>query len=190
MDLKALQDALWSIWVVPSSGLPAASVYFGTQDAPNGPLPCIAIQLGGPQRRGMDQVNRAFDADAAPGHEIIYTVSGPRELMVTLQAFATSADALQMENDARALLSRVDASLALPNIREALNALKIGVLKQGSVRWVPGVQRAGWEGRAVLETLLCVSETVQGSIGYIQTVKGTYTVNDEAPTPYTLDLED
>lgn len=191
MNIKALQDAIRSIWVLPASGLSAANVYFADQDVKStAPGPCITISLGGPSRIGMlDQVKQSYDSTASAGQEIVLSAMGPREMVCTLQAFSPSADGQGQQGDARQLLSLVEASLGLPTIRPALNRAGLGVLKQGSVVWQPGIQRAGWEGRAVLETTFCVAETVTARLGYIQTVNGTGTVDDEAPVPYTLDVE-
>jgi hypothetical protein len=191
MNFKALQDSIRSLWVLPASGLPDNAVYFATQNGPSlAPGPCITIALGGPVRIGMlDPVTKTVDLGAPNGKEIVFTSKGLRELVVTLQAFSPQANALDMENDARELLSRIDASLALPTIRPSLNKIGLGVLRQGNVVWQPGIIRAGWEGRAVLETVFCVSETATGAVGYIETANITGTVDNVAEA-YTLVVED
>jgi hypothetical protein len=194
MDLKAIQEAIRTLWVLPASGLGAGAVYFADQDVPSpAPGPCISIGLSGPSREGVDEVTQVYDAGAALGQEIALTVSGQRTIEVMLQAFCPSAVAQAGANDARELLSKVDAALMLPTIRPLLNAAGIGVLKQGNVQWVPAIHRAGFEGRATLETVITVTETATASVGYIQTVKGTRTIKDKSTdvgVPYTVVVED
>jgi hypothetical protein len=191
MDFKALEDAIRTIWVLPASGLTSASVFFANQDVPSpAPGPCISISLEMPQKIGRDQVKQTFDGAAPAGQEIIFTTVGIRELTVTLQAFSPGATETVAAATARPLLSQVQASLEQPTIRQALNKAGIGVLRTGEARWAPGINRAAWEGRAVLETVFCVTETTQARTGYISTVSGTGTVGTEAPVPYTLEVED
>lgn len=192
MNLKAIQEAIRTLWVLPASGLADGAVFFSHPESaapPQSVRPCVSIWVGAPERVGLDQVSRDFDPAGAAGQEIIYRASGPRELQVMLQAFSSSANGLDAASDARALLSKIETSLSLPNIRSALNAAAIGVLRHQPAQWVPGIARAGWEGRATLETIFCVSETVEARIGYIQSVSGTRTVDDSS-TPYTLIIED
>lgn len=190
MNMKTLQDALRTIWVLPASGLSGTEVYIARQEVPPPAPPYITIELSGPQMiGGLDEVKQEFDALAALGQEIILTAQGPREVIVTLEAFSASAAAVDAEADARGLLSKVQASLRLPTIRPVLNAAGIAVLKPGDVRWVPGIQKAAWEGRAILETTLCVVETAVARVGYITKVNGTQKI-DAVSSPYSLVIED
>lgn len=192
MTSKQIQDALLSIWALPASGLAAANVYFAHPEAPaKAPGPCISISLGGRGRIGMfDQVKQRYDSTAARGQEIVKTAMGPREVTCTLQAFSPAADGTDGANDARDMLSRLDAWLGLPTVRSALNHQNIGVLRQGSVTWQPGIERAGWEGRAVMEVVLCVPETAEARLGYIETANITGTVDNTVDVAFTLEVDD
>jgi hypothetical protein len=190
VNFKELQDAIRSIWVLPASGLPSAKVYIARQDVPPPAPPYITIELGDSKMLGsVDEVKKEFDANAPAGQEFTLTAQGPRELLVTLEAFSASAAAIDAEADARGLLSKVRAALGLPTIRPALNALSIAVMKPGEIRWVPGIQKAAWEGRAIMETTLNVVETAQAKTGYIQNVNGTRTI-DAVSSPYSIVIED
>lgn len=192
MTSKAIQEALRTLWVLPASGLGSAAVIFSDQDeASPAPGPCVTISLGGKSRVGMlDQVKQRYDSAAAAGQEIVKSATGPREITCTLQAFAPTADGRGDANDARDILSRIDTSLGLPTIRPALNKLGIGVLRQGNVTWQPGIQRAGWEGRAVLEVVLCVAETAEARLGYIETANITGKVDNTVDVAFTLEVDD
>lgn len=189
MNIKALQEAIRTIWLLPASGLPADRVYFARQEMETAaPSPRLVVDLGDIDSFGqLDEVKYEVVAGAPAGQEIKMTARGPRELTVTMEAFSPSADAKQAENDARQLLSRVMTWLGLPTVRPALNAAGLGILRRGLVRWIPGIPRAAWEGRASVETIFCVVETAEARVGYIQTVQGTRTI-DQVSTPYTLTL--
>lgn len=195
MNPKTIQEAIRTIWVLPASGLAADRVYFAQPDAPSpAPSPRVVISLGDIDHVGAaDEVMREYDALAPLGQEIVHTVSGLREMTLTIEAFSSKADGTEQANDARALASRVSAFAGLPTVRPPLNAAGVGILRRERIRWVPGVVRAGFEGRAILEVVLCVSETAEARVGYIQTVKGTRTIKDKSTdvgAPYTIVIED
>lgn len=192
MNYKQLEEAIRNVWVFPSSGLDTGQVVFANQDGVSpAPGPCILISIGGAEHRGLDQVTQDFDAARPAGKEIVYTVQGLREITVRLEAFSPGTVERDAQATCRALLEQVQASLSLPPIRMGLNALSIGVRYEGDVQWLPGIQKAGWEGRAFLDARFYVPATATAAIGYIARVNGTLKVTgdgEEVDQPYTAKL--
>lgn len=171
INFEALENAIRA-WVQPASGYIDDLVLFGDQDtdAPAGDH--ILIRVGDLLHRGSTPaVKRSLTAGSPPaGEEITQTVSGARELLVSIQAFtqATMGNA-----SAKAVLSKVQAALELPTVREALNAAGLGVQDVGDVTGVPEYFGADLEGRAVLDVRFMLVQTGTEKVGYIQTVEVT-----------------
>lgn len=193
IDFDALEGQLKQLWVLPASGLADAAVYLSNQDMVSpAPGPCISIFLDGARKRGFDSVTSVYDASQPNGQEIQRTAAGHREVTVKLEAFSPDTVERPGAPSARALLSRVQDSLSLPGMRQALNAAGIGVIDEGGpVRYLPGIQKAAWEGRAFLDVRLRVVATATEALGYIATVNMTGTVKQASsdPNPATFNVQ-
>lgn len=155
-------------WVLQGSGLAAGQVYFAHQ---NGKVPagtCIAIALGDPRVVGQDSAISITDLSRTAGTEIEFRTAGVREFPVMLQAFTSETAG---NSTARAVLSRVQAALALPTVRDALNAAGISVFDAGMVKVLNAVDTARFEGRAVLDVRCYANESVSEFTGYIASVE-------------------
>ncbi len=118
---------------------------------------------------GVDERRRT--ASVTVGAEVVHTVTGLREVVVSLQAFSAATVG---SDSARALLGRVQAALGLDSVRFAFHAAGCSCFDSGTVKSlsvaVPGNQTV-FEGRAVLEARFYVVETVAETSTYIETVE-------------------
>lgn len=174
MTYEQLEAAVRA-WVLSSSGLDDAHVYFRDEEGvASAPRPSVVISLGGAVPRGIDALTHTFDPKAKRGQEITIATLGWRELQASLEAFGTRTtepDDDGGEATARQVLANVCDSLFLPGIRGTLNRAGLGVKDAGSVVWHPGIQNAKWEGRAALVTTFFLLSTVTEKTGYIARVK-------------------
>lgn len=176
LNFTALEDALRA-WVVNATGLGAGAVVFGHQPFLSpAPGPMIAIIVDPPQHvGGPDAEDHDFDAARPLGQEIHQATQGVRRLPVELQAVAPPVTG---SPTARDLVQRCQASLGLTEVRQTLNDAGLGVISEGSPRWIPTLSAGGFEGRAVLESVFTVRETATTRLGYIATVRGSLTVEE------------
>lgn len=186
MNFTALEDALRA-WVMSATGLAESQVVFGHQPFRSpAPSAMVAIivdtpgHVGGPDAEDWD-----FDAQRAFGQEIRIATQGVRRLPVELQVIAPAVTGTPTARD---LVQRCQAALGLSEVRAALNDAGLGVIQEGSPRWLPGIAGAGYEGRAVLESVFSTRETAATRLGYIETVRGTLTVS-EGSNESALDFE-
>lgn len=166
---SSIEDAVRA-WVLSASGLAAEAVYFADQAVPASELGArIVVRLGDVLQVGTDALEHTY-SDARPvGAEIEYTARGPRELVVSLQAFAPAT--VGSGTTARSLLAACQAALGLPSVRDALNLAGLGVLQEGAIQRIPGTSSNAPEDRAVLDTRFCLGQTTTERTGYIATVE-------------------
>lgn len=178
IDYDALEANVRNKWVLPASGLGQQSVYLANQDLKSrAPGPCIIITVGGAVKRGFDTVQNTYDGTKPNGQEIQRVVSGHRTLEVVLEAFSPDTVERSGAATARALLSKCQDALGLPQLRQNLRDVGLGVLNEGGpVVWQPAIHDAKWEGRARLEVTFCVVATAGEALGYIATVNMTGSV--------------
>lgn len=157
-------------WVLAATGLGESAVYFADQSVPASELaPRIVVRVGDVLQVGTDALSHDYSAARPAGAEIEYTARGPRELVVSLQAFAPTTTG--SGNTARSLLAACQAALGLPSVRDTLNAAGLGVLQEGNVQRIPGTSSNAPEDRAVLDTRFCLGQTTTERTGYIATVE-------------------
>lgn len=174
---STLEDAVRA-WALAASGLAADQVYFANQDVRRSEAaPRVIITLGDLVTIGVDSLTHDYSAARPAGQEIEYTARGPRELAVSLQAFAPLTVGSGVT--ARSLLDLCQAKLRLPSVRDALNAAGIGVLDPGTVRRLPQVVAGKWEDAAFLDVRCLVGQSVTERTGYIATVPFTMDVSPD-----------
>jgi len=160
-------------WVLDSSELDPACVYFADQPYPVSEVrPRIAIRLGALVPIGHDWLGQTYDPTRPAGQEIEYSSKGARELSISLQAFAPTT--VGGGDTARELLERVFGRLVLPSIRDALNAAGIGILRTGAVQRTPTLVGTLNEDRSVGELVALVSSSYSERVGYIERAEVAY----------------
>lgn len=173
---EAIEDAVRA-WVLAGSGLAGDYVYFADQDLPTSELaPRVSIRIGDGNRVGQAALQHDYDVGRPLGQELEFKAQQMLEVVVDLQAFAPTTTGAG--TTARSLMHAVLAALALPSVREALNAAGLGVLEEGSVQRVPQVRSAENEDRAVASVRLLVKQQATERIGYIETVETSGTVDE------------
>lgn len=166
-----LQAAIHA-WVVAGSGLVAGKVIFEEQNGNRPAEPFVGITFGTLAPLGLDELTHVYNAGGAAGAEITQTVRGMRTLVVRLQCYADPIGA----NAAHATLSKVQAALALPTVKDALVVAGLGLAGMGSVVPLGKVLGTTWKGRAVLDVSFNVSETVSATTTFIEIVEHAGTV--------------
>jgi hypothetical protein len=182
LNWVAIEDAIRAA-VLTSTGLAAGKVLWGDQDDNPPTKPFVKIRLGDLNPVGLPSLNWDFTGSststptgpATPGEEIAFRSESQNELPVEIQVFT---EATVGGTTARTIAAKLKGDLGLPTIRNALNAAGLGVLNVGSVRWVPAVRNANFEGRAVLDVLFSLCATASEKTGYIATYQATATVSE------------
>lgn len=174
LSIEAIEKALIA-WLRASTGLAADAVYLAHQNVVSRfPGPACVLTIGDIINPGSDdELKWDFDAARPPGQEIVYATSGWRVTTATISFFAHGTVG---DSTARGLAIRAQAALRLPTQRANLNAAGVGVLDEGTIRWVPVVDSGQWHGQAVLEVRICVRTTASEATGYIETFEATGTV--------------
>ncbi|MFZ5440464.1 MAG: phage neck terminator protein [Myxococcota bacterium] len=171
MNVVDLENAIRA-WVLSSSGLSAGAVVFAHQDG-RVPEEGAYISLGDIVQVGLDELRWSFDPGQPAGQEVGFTTNGPRTFTVTCSFFGGPTTGSPTSRS-RAL--DCQSALRLPTVRSALNAAGLGVLQEGTVRWVPAMDGTGWQGGAVLEVLFCARQTASERTGYISQYEGSATL--------------
>jgi hypothetical protein len=165
-----VEDAIAG-WVRLGCGLPTGQLAYAHQDGPKPPRPFVTIALGGITPVGLDDSEELVRPDTdspPPGQEIEIRAGGLREFLVTLTC---STAGVRGTSSARAILSQVQAALALPSVMNAFLDAGISCFDAGRVLDVSTVLDAAHEGRAVLECRFYTTESFSEYAGHITTVQ-------------------
>lgn len=114
----------------------------------------------------------------AVGQEITIQAIGLRTLNVSVQAF--TRDAAIGNAGAVAILANLGSKLVLPSSLAAFKAAGLALQVVGPVRELSALVNQEIQGRALLELDFEVVATAEEKVGYIETVSGTITVDDES----------
>ena len=163
--------------VKSTTGLDDQHVYLAHQNGISPfPGPACVISFGEVTTTGgVDDITHDYDAARPAGQEIHYVSNGWRTFTTSLTFFSptTAGDVT-----ARTMAMACQAGLRMPSARSAINAANIGILDEGTVRWVP-VQDSGlWYGSAVLELGLILRASATETGGYISNYVATVTVTN------------
>lgn len=186
MQLRPIEDAIRA-WVKTASGLSDAQIYFANQNgAQPANLPFITILISESMRTlgAYDEQEQITDLTQPNGQEITQIVTGQRDLLVSIQAFATGT--VTGENTsfsfpvptgfgavtATEILTRVQTALGLETIRFNLNAANLAPYDLGTIRRVDAVIETFYEGRAVLDVRFYSTDQALAQTGYIKEVQG------------------
>lgn len=187
IDFQVLEDALFDL-VNQSSGLGDTGIFISDQDglSPQ-PQPYVTIRIGDLVNIGHPGTTYDYDATRPRGQEIVRSAGSLRDLVISFQAFTPEKVG---SATARTILAKLQADLGLASFRDPLNAVGLGILDLGTVRWVPKINNTEFEGRAVLEIRCCIPQVAQDAIGYIETVNVTPTINGEALPIWPIKISD
>jgi hypothetical protein len=156
-------------WIVAGSGLAGAKVIWAGQGGNRPAPPYIAIDGIGLNQFGQDWKRHTYDDDADPGEEITNYVEGHREIVLSIQCFATSPLGTSA---AMAILNSVVAKSRLPTVAAALLAAGVAVRRFDTINALGEVVGAtAWEPRAVLTAHIGVASSVNEIGTFIETVE-------------------
>jgi hypothetical protein len=132
-------------------------------------FPYISMSLSAVGAMGGQDWLRVTDAPTpAPGAEIQATLTGPRDMVLTLTCFDGDPTGAA---SAAAILEAVRTKQRLPTIHGALHAAQVAVTYRGPVTYVPGIRgTARFEPRATLEVRCTVPSEVSELLTYIGSV--------------------
>lgn len=155
-------------WIRGSSGLEDSKIVFSQKNTIRLPVPFITIRLGDLLSLGAtDEIKRTTDLTKPAGEEITQTVVGRREMSASIQCFGDG------DESSMSIMSRVQTSLGLTSVSDALNAAGVSVFDIGTIRNITAINETAFEPRHLLEVRCYVSEEVSESVGYIKTVQVT-----------------
>jgi hypothetical protein len=156
-------------WLRLGSGLAGSKVIFGRQDGPKPARSFLTLRLGGIRPLGLDDSEElVVEGTPVAGAEIEVRAGGLREFSVTVEARTVTTLGT---GAARAILSQVQAALALPSVMDALSDAGCSCFDAGQVLEVSTVLDAAHEGRALLECRFYANEYVSEFVGYIEHVQ-------------------
>lgn len=168
---STVQSALVT-WIRTGSGYASGKVIWANQDGgrPSGNFCTVNLTAMTPlgaldELRRTQDLGRAGNGVDTVGTEIEHKVHGLRELAISVQCFTTEKTG---DNCARAVLSKVQASLMLPTPRFALRDAGLGPFDRGVIRDVSALLDSDFEARAVLDLRFYVSEEVAEFSTYIE----------------------
>jgi hypothetical protein len=177
---KAIETAIVA-WFTRATGLAASNVLLESQPtSPNQPvLPYATVfNLSPATKLGQDEL-RIRDASAdvpAPdaGSEIEILACGLRKMVFSCNTYSKTNDA---DADARALMDKAHAALALPSFVAELQAVGLSVIDDGAVRSLDALQSDKFVARAQLDVTFGLASNVTENTGYIEHVE----ITDLAP---------
>lgn len=188
LDFSDIERAI-ATWLSRATGLPAEDTTTGgvarvvpvNAQVPQPPMPYVTFKVPVPRRvGGQDEVLDLYDPRMPAGQEIIQTVRGQREFVVTIQAFTQAASGgkdFEGNRTARDYLSRVQTFLALPSITALLETAGLAFIDiVGAADFSARLGPAG-QGRATLDVLFRCVDTVSERTGYIATATPTGTLS-------------
>ena len=172
-----LENAILA-WVSAGSGLAAGQIYLADQDLRRTETTArITYRLStGGSNAGPPELATDYSGARPAGTEVRYTAKQAGELVVQIQAFApVPADGASSISPARNLMEACRGALGLPSVRDALNAVGLGVLDEGKVQRLAAVAGSTFEDRAHLDVRFFLTLAAQEQLGYIATVSITPT---------------
>lgn len=187
INFESIEDALFDL-VKASTGFADENIIFSDQDAWSpSPTAYATIYMGDLMGVGLDASKWDYNVSRPVGAEIVRSTVGLRTMPAKLSIYTPETTG---SATARTIAAKLQADLALPSIRQALNVAGIGVLKQGDVRWVPKINNSNFEGRAVVEVMLTLAQGSSDSTGYIKIVNITPTINNVVLPVISVDVDD
>jgi hypothetical protein len=184
IDYGAIEAAI-AAWLSTATGLPSADgaglvarIIARNDKQPQPPLPYLTFTIPiAQQMDGPDEIRKAFPPGAAAGQEVVPTVIGNREFVVSVQCFtlATVGGADSEGNyPARHYVSKAQTALALPSVRAQLRAAGLGFVGiEGVADFSARLGPAG-QGRASLDVRFRVADSITDvPYGFIATVNPT-----------------
>jgi hypothetical protein len=109
------------------------------------------------------------------GQEILFTATSQAEITLTVQAHVDEAGgANNPASNAKKQTSKLQASLGLPTVQDALRTAGMAMIEQLPVRDISGVFNGKWLNRSVFEVRLRIATEMTEKTGYIETVDVTY----------------
>lgn len=173
-----VEDAIHA-WVTLGSGIPAARVVWSdTRGIARPTPPYITIALTAIRKIGMDWLTVHDNPTPDPGEEIVHTVRGRREMVLSMQCFDGAGTGL---TSGPAILEALMQSVRLPSVHAGLRAAGVGVAGFEPIVPLRTAQlgAARFEPRAQMSVRAFVSSEVAEFTTYIQRVE----VTREAPLP-------
>lgn len=177
-----IEDAIQT-WVKSALTLDGPHCYWDDQNVSrpaSGPF--VTLHMGDVLTHGQDELVGAINPDGDAGvDDYKQTVRGTRSFTVLIQAFCPPVSghtgAPYGAASARALLSKLITTLALPTTIAAFNVAEVSSFDRGQVQSIPALVGVAFEGRAAVTVSFYAREVVDDFSTYIETVSpivGTY----------------
>lgn len=176
--MNQVEDA-FRAWVKTATGLADNNIFFADQKVERPTSTYVTIRVGSVVPLGaVDPVTITEVEDPDPGEEIQISVDGIREVTVSIQVFgpavSTTATATAMY-----IANKIQTSLRLPSVQDALDAAGISVFDIGSVNNLTQLLGTAFDGRAQFDVRCYIVFSATQLETYIETAEVTDTVTDE-----------
>ena len=185
IDWRKVEDAIQE-WFERSTGLGPGKVVWANQDMMQPPHPYATLNvISGPRKIGGEDETRCKIVD---GQAKLLKV-GEREFTVSCQTHVGPTNDNNPEEHSRALMSRAEAALGLPEYRDRLTEAGVSVIEQLNILNLDLVvadqyiSRTGMDVRFGLA--VCTSQDIQTIENVI--VNGTLSRAEGDPSPIAMD---
>lgn len=179
IDWLTIENALYD-WFQEQADI---AVIWGNQDAPQPPYPYGTITIISGPNPVMAFDERVYNTiDGAPaGEEVQISTFGDRNITVSLQAYVGPPDNFNPAKNARAIMSRVQASMAAQSVIEFFRSKNIAMLGQQPMQNIDEVIEDTWISRANMDAIFGFSSLTTEKYGYIKETLVS------APAPFDFD---
>ena len=171
-DWSTIYNALHG-WVQNSSGIDSV---WANQNAPRQQYPFAVLNVLSVEPQGQDSTYTELNV----GGSLDVCVVGRRELTLNVQ---THSLCQKPDENARFYLERVNMSLRMPSVQQALRAANIGLVRAGALvqldREIEGVWESRWSQDFTFHAIVSYEPEAGESIEVIEKVE----VTDEIPDP-------
>lgn len=181
LDQDAIESAVEE-WLKRSTGLTELTsrgslARIGPADSkfPQPPYPYILYRVSVPrQTYGHDEMRKSYDQGAPNGSEVVYTLRGSREFIVSLQAYsfpATGGKDPKGFYTAKTYLDMALQALDLPSISDAIyNIARMVYVDMEASNDLSAALGPIGQGRATMDVRFRTVETISERTGYIEKV--------------------
>lgn len=183
IDYSAITEAV-RVWLRDATALPDGQVILQDQAGPQLQPPYATVKIGSTSKPfSADYVGHNTDLTQPAGQEVERFITGPRQIIASLQVYTKGTFG---GAGATALLSNARDQLELGSVMAAFSAAGFAVNDVSDVRNLSALLTTNFQGRAHLELTLAASSHESERTGYIASVSGTGTVENDAGDPISI----
>lgn len=179
--MNQVEDA-FRTWVKTATGLADNNIFFQDQKVERPTSTYVTIRVGSVVPLGaVDPVTITEVTDPVPGQEIQISVDGIREVTTSIQVFGPAVSTNPTAT-AMYIANKIQTSLRLPSVQDALDSAGISVFDIGAVNNLTQLLDTGFDGRAQFDVRCYIVFSVSQFETYIETAEVTDNTTGETYT--------